>query len=61
MLSTIKLLIQNLHEEKEKLEQENQELKQKLGYRHTEINDLRYAKKQLMKHIEKNISSKGAQ
>jgi len=52
MLPSIKLLVQNLHEEKTKLEKENRELKQKLQYRHTEINDLRYTKKQLMRQLE---------
>ena len=55
MLSTVKVLIQNLNDEKEKLEQENQELKKKLSYRHTEINDLRWSKKQLQKQIEKKL------
>jgi len=52
MLPSIKLLIQNLHDEKSKLERENRELKQRLGYSHTTINDLRYSKKQLIKQLE---------
>lgn len=34
------------------LKREIRELKQKLQYRHTEINDLRYTKKELIKKIE---------
>ena len=38
-----------LKKENEILKQEIKELKQKLQFRHTEINDLRYTKKQLIK------------
>ena len=51
MLQSIKTLVQNLKEENEQLKIELKETKQKLQYRHTEINDLRYTKKQLEKAL----------
>jgi len=43
-----------LKKENESLKQEIKDLKQKLQFRHTEINDLRYTKKQLTKLL--NVS-----
>jgi cell division septum initiation protein DivIVA len=57
MLATVKTLVQNLHEENQGLKEEVKELKQKLQHRHTEINDLRYAKKQLLRVVE-NVTQK---
>jgi regulator of replication initiation timing len=57
MLATVKTLVQNLHEENQGLKEEVKELKQRLQHRHTEINDLRYAKKQLLRVVE-NVSQK---
>lgn len=56
MLHTVKKLITNLKLENVKLQEEVKDLKQKLQYRHTEINDLRYTKKLLMGviHNDKN-------
>lgn len=51
MLKSVKTLVQNLHEENEQLKRELKETKQRLQYRHTEINDLRYSKKQLEKAL----------
>jgi cell division septum initiation protein DivIVA len=44
--------VQNLHEENQDLKNEVKELKQKLQYRHTEINDLRFSKRQLLRVVE---------
>jgi cell division septum initiation protein DivIVA len=52
MLATVKTLVQNLHEENQDLKNEVKELKQKLQYRHTEINDLRFSKRQLLRVVE---------
>lgn len=52
MLKTVKTLVRNLNEENETLKKEIKELKQRLQYRHTEINDLRYSKKQLTKMLD---------
>lgn len=52
MLKTVKTLVRNLNEENETLKKEIKELKQRLQYRHTEINDLRYTKKQLTKLLD---------
>lgn len=52
MKSTIEKLVEQQQEEIEKLKQELKETKQKLQFRHTEINDLRYTKRQLLKAIE---------
>jgi chromosome segregation ATPase len=51
MLKSVKTLVQNLQEENEQLKRELKETKQKLQYRHTEINDLRYTKKQLLSKL----------
>lgn len=51
MIYTVKKLINNLNSENGKLKQEVKELKQKLQFRHTEINDLRYTKKLLLRQI----------
>lgn len=53
MSPAISALIKNLHEDVLRLSEENKELRQKLAYRHTEINDLRYAKKELIRRLEK--------
>lgn len=57
MLKTFKTLARKtfpfwLRWENVQLKKEIRELKQKLQYRHTEINDLRYTKKELIKKIE---------
>lgn len=52
MLKTVQTLVQNLKMENEELKKELKETKQKLQYRHVEINDLRYTKKSLMKIIQ---------
>lgn len=54
MISTVKTLIVGLNEENTELKQEIKELKRKLQFRHTQINDLRYSKKQLDKEL-KNV------
>lgn len=51
MISSVKKLIGNLHDENGQLKQEIKELKQKLQHRHTEINDLRYAKRVLINKL----------
>jgi hypothetical protein len=56
MLQSVKTLVHNLNEENEQLRRELKETKQKLQYRHTEINDLRYAKKQLLKVVQSRSS-----
>ena len=53
MLHSVKALVLNLHEEKERLAKENEELKKKLQFRHTEINDLRYSKRELLKMLQR--------
>jgi len=52
MSPAISALLKNLHDDVAKLAEENRELRQKLAFRHTEINDLRYSKKQLIKRLE---------
>lgn len=52
MSPAISALIKTLHDDVTRLTEENKELKQKLAYRHTEINDLRYAKRELIKRLE---------
>lgn len=57
MIKTFKTLVHNtfpfsLRKENLQLKKELRELKEKLQYRHTEINDLRYTKKELIKKIE---------
>lgn len=52
MLATVKTLVQNLHEENQELKEEVKTLKQKLQYSHTTINDLRFAKRQLLQVVE---------
>jgi cell division septum initiation protein DivIVA len=51
MLKSVKTLVQTLQEENEQLKQELKETKQKLQYRHTQINDLRYSKRQLLNKL----------
>jgi regulator of replication initiation timing len=51
MLTTVKALVHNLHEENKNLKQENELLKQKLQHSHTTINDLRYSKRQLLRLV----------
>ncbi len=51
MLKTVVKLVRNLHDEVQQLKEENLTLKQKLQYRHTQINDLRYAKRELEKRL----------
>lgn len=53
MLSTVKTLVYNLHEENTELKEEVKELKQRLQHSHTTINDLRYTKRQLLRLVEK--------
>jgi cell division septum initiation protein DivIVA len=57
MLATVKTLVQNLHEENQDLKEEVKDLKQKLQFRHTEINDLRYTKKQLLRVVHKELQN----
>jgi cell division septum initiation protein DivIVA len=57
MLATVKTLVHNLHEENQELKEEVKELKQKLQFRHTEINDLRHAKRELLRVVE-NVTKK---
>ena len=45
MLSTVKRLVSDMRSEIDRLKHENKELKRKLQFRHTTINDLRYAKR----------------
>lgn len=52
MSPAISALIKSLHDDVTRLSEENKELRQKLAYRHTEINDLRYSRKQLIKQLE---------
>jgi len=57
MLNTVKTLVRKtfpfwLRRENVMLRKEIRDLKQKLQYRVTEINDLRYTKKELVKKIE---------
>lgn len=57
MLNTVKTLVRKtfpfwLRRENVMLRKEIRDLKQKLQYRHTEINDLRYTKRELIKKIE---------
>lgn len=57
MLNTVKTLVRktfpfSMRLENLQLKKEIKELKEKLQHRHTEINDLRYTKKELIKKIE---------
>ena len=54
MIKTIRTLLHTQHEEIEALRSENKKLKQSLQYRTTTINDLRFAKRELEKHIKMN-------
>lgn len=45
-------IVKQLQAENENLKEEIKALKQKLQFRHTEINDLRYTKKQLIKLLD---------
>ena len=54
MIKTIRTLLHTQHEEIETLRSENKKLKQSLQYRTTTINDLRFAKRELEKHIKMN-------
>ena len=45
-------IVKQLQAENENLKEEIKTLKQKLQFRHTEINDLRYTKKQLIKLLD---------
>lgn len=51
MIKTIRALLHTQNEEIKALRSENRKLKQTLQYRHTTINDLRYAKRELEKRI----------
>ena len=51
MLGSVKQLLINQNQEIESLKIELKETKQKLQYRHTEINDLRFIKKQMARII----------
>lgn len=51
MLGSVKQLLINQNQEIESLKKELKETKQKLQYRHTEINDLRFIKKQMARII----------
>jgi len=55
MLPTINKLILNLTTQVADLEKELKETKQKLQYRHTEINDLRYKIRQMDKASENDL------
>lgn len=55
MSPTIMSLINSLNDDNKRLMEENKQLKQKLAFRHTEINDLRYAKRELTKRLENKI------
>jgi hypothetical protein len=52
MLSTVKKLVYDMNVKNAELENEVKRLKQKLQFRHTEINDLRYSKRMLQKKLE---------
>lgn len=52
MLATVKTLVQNLHEENTNLKDEVKELKKRLQHSHTTINDLRFAKRQLLQVVQ---------
>jgi len=54
MSPTINKLILDLKAKADELEQELKETKQKLQYRHTEINDLRYTIRQMKKVMPHN-------
>lgn len=51
MLKSVKRLLIEQNQEIESLKKELKETKQKLQYRHTEINDLRFIKKQMARII----------
>ena len=51
MLKSIVQLVSSLSEDNRKKDEEIKMLKQKLQYRHTEINDLRYKTRQLEKKV----------
>jgi len=57
MKKSIEELVKQQQQEIEKLKQELKETKQKLQFRQTEINDLRYTKRQLLKAIESMSSN----
>jgi predicted nuclease with TOPRIM domain len=51
MLKTVKKLIVDLHDDRQRLSSEVSVLKKKLQHRHTEINDLRYKTRELEKRL----------
>lgn len=51
ILHSVKKLVYSLKTENDELREEVGKLKQKLQYRHTEINDLRYTKKMLKQKL----------
>lgn len=58
MLKTVTTLVTKQRDEIERLRKELKDVKQKLQHRHTEINDLRFAKRELQKVLQSDMYSK---